>query len=208
MLHFVCLILWILSLLSCGIIKSFFHVVYLYKALILQISQEWGIIISKNVAANRHLSNSSLSKVRKHNVSLPTNTSDILPVSVLSPPPPPIISSYNDHIWPLLDVVDKLVDLKVWRNSASYHYCYWGSIIKQIQWSRVFSRNNLSLRSWKGICTRVSLISRLLHHSYPDSELFVEYMNKTVKSDESNVLHGSRLVLDLAWKGLFIRSSR
>ena len=45
----------------------------------------------------------------------------------------------------------------------------------------------ISLPRGQGICTRVPLIMRLQHHYKPDPELLLEYMGKTVNTDESHV---------------------
>ena len=45
----------------------------------------------------------------------------------------------------------------------------------------------ISLPRGQGICPRVPLIMRLQHQPNPYPELFLEYMGKTVETDESNV---------------------
>uniref|UniRef100_A0A803L4C8 Uncharacterized protein n=1 Tax=Chenopodium quinoa TaxID=63459 RepID=A0A803L4C8_CHEQI len=102
-------------------------------------------------------------------------------------PPPPLISSYNDRIRPLLDAVDKLRNLKVMKEGIQLPTIVVVGDQSSGKSSVLESLAGISLPRGKGICTRVPLIMRLQHHSSPDPELFLEYMGKNVRTDEANV---------------------
>ncbi|XP_021771865.1 dynamin-related protein 4C-like [Chenopodium quinoa] len=102
-------------------------------------------------------------------------------------PPPPLISSYNDRIRPLLDAVDKLRNLKVMKEGIQLPTIVVVGDQSSGKSSVLESLAGISLPRGQGICTRVPLIMRLQHHSSPDPELFLEYMGKNVRTDEANV---------------------
>ncbi|KNA26002.1 hypothetical protein SOVF_001470 [Spinacia oleracea] len=111
---------------------------------------------------------------------------DIPPITVL-PPPPPLISSYNDRIRPLLDAVDKLRNLKVMKEGIQLPTIVVVGDQSSGKSSVLESLAGISLPRGQGICTRVPLIMRLQHHPNPDPELFLEYMGKNVKTNEAHV---------------------
>ncbi|KNA26001.1 hypothetical protein SOVF_001460 [Spinacia oleracea] len=119
-------------------------------------------------------------------MSLVGDEHDIPPITVL-PPPPPLISSYNDRIRPLLDAVDKLRNLKVMKEGIQLPTIVVVGDQSSGKSSVLESLAGISLPRGQGICTRVPLIMRLQHHPNPDPELFLEYMGKTMKTDEVNV---------------------
>ncbi|CAO2832549.1 unnamed protein product [Amaranthus hypochondriacus] len=129
---------------------------------------------------------SELNQIITMSAIIPTDPSHILPLSVLSPPPP-IISSYNDRIRPLLDAVDKLRNLKVMKEGIQLPTIVVVGDQSSGKSSVLESLAGISLPRGQGICTRVPLIVRLQHHSKPDPELSLEYMGKTVNTDESHV---------------------
>ncbi|CAH1444431.1 unnamed protein product [Lactuca virosa] len=96
--------------------------------------------------------------------------------------PPPIISSYNDKIRPILDAVDSLRRLKVIAlptivvvgDQSSGKSSVLGSLA------------GISLPRGQNIYTRVPLIMRLQNHSDPLPELLLEYQKKSVKIMEEN----------------------
>ncbi|OWM86122.1 hypothetical protein CDL15_Pgr010946 [Punica granatum] len=83
---------------------------------------------------------------------------------------PPIVSSYNDRIRPILDAVDRLRNLQRARVAC---------------WDQP-SPGTRDLHSCP-ICTRVPLIMRLQNHPCPDPELYLEFDGKHVETDEDNV---------------------
>ncbi|ESQ29514.1 hypothetical protein EUTSA_v10024169mg [Eutrema salsugineum] len=77
----------------------------------------------------------------------------------------PIVSSYNDRIRPLLDTVDRLRNLNVMREGIQRP-------------TIVVSRQ---------ICTRVPLVMRLQRSSSPEPEIWLEYGDKVVPTDEEHI---------------------
>lgn len=80
------------------------------------------------------------------------------------------------------------------KNSASYHCCCWGLGDQSLgKSSGLESSAEISFPSGQGKgFVHMSHWSRGFNITITrDPELFVVYMSKTVKSDESNGLHGS-----------------
>ncbi|KAM7505471.1 hypothetical protein LguiB_004375 [Lonicera macranthoides] len=100
---------------------------------------------------------------------------------------PPLISSYNDRIRPLLDAVDKLRKLKVMQEGIQLPTIVVVGDQSSGKSSVLESLAGISLPRGQGICTRVPLIMRLQHHPDPQPELLLEYNDKIVTTDESNI---------------------
>ncbi|PIN15101.1 Vacuolar sorting protein VPS1, dynamin [Handroanthus impetiginosus] len=86
----------------------------------------------------------------------------------------PIISSYNDQIRPLLDVVDSVLE----------------------------SLAGISLPRGQGICTRVPFILRLQSHHNPQPEIYLQSAGRTVPTDEEHISDAITAATDeIAGKG-------
>jgi len=111
---------------------------------------------------------------------------EITPISTV---PPPIISSYNDRIRPLLDAVDKLRTLKVMKEGIQLPTIVVVGDQSSGKSSVLESLAAISLPRGQGICTRVPLIMRLQNQPNPDAEptYELEYMGRTVQTDEAHV---------------------
>ncbi|BBG92973.1 Dynamin related protein 4C, partial [Prunus dulcis] len=84
---------------------------------------------------------------------------------------PPIVSSYNERIRPMLDAIDKLRNLMVMEEGIQLPTIVVVGDQSSGKSSVLESLAGISLpRGW-GICTRVPLIMRLQHHSDPEPEL-------------------------------------
>ncbi|KAJ9180422.1 hypothetical protein P3X46_008669 [Hevea brasiliensis] len=100
---------------------------------------------------------------------------------------PPIVSSYNDHIRPLLDAVDKLRLLNVTKEGIQLPTIVVVGDQSSGKSSVLESLAGINLPRGLGICTRVPLVMRLKHHPTPIPELFLEFNGKTVHTDEAYV---------------------
>ncbi|KAL9233489.1 hypothetical protein vseg_008480 [Gypsophila vaccaria] len=109
------------------------------------------------------------------------------PVSPVSTLAPPLVSSYNDRIRPLLDAVDKLRNLKVMKEGIQLPTIVVVGDQSSGKSSVLESLAGISLPRGQGICTRVPLIMRLQHHYELEPRLSLEYMGKTIETDEQNV---------------------
>ncbi|KAK9735794.1 hypothetical protein RND81_04G228400 [Saponaria officinalis] len=109
---------------------------------------------------------------------------DISPISAI---PTPLVSSYNDRIRPLLDAVDRLRNLKVMKEGIQVPTIVVVGDQSSGKSSVLESLAGISLPRGQGICTRVPLVMRLQHHYDDEPQLFLEYMGKTVETDEENV---------------------
>ncbi|KAK9912718.1 hypothetical protein M0R45_036567 [Rubus argutus] len=105
------------------------------------------------------------------------------PLSVI----PPIVSSYNDKIRPLLDAVDRLRDLKVTEEGIQLPTIVVVGDQSSGKSSVLESLAGISLPRGQGICTRVPLIMKLQHHSNPEPELSLKYGDRVEQTDESNI---------------------
>ncbi|KAK9735795.1 hypothetical protein RND81_04G228500 [Saponaria officinalis] len=108
----------------------------------------------------------------------------VLPVSIF---PPPLVSSYNVRIRPLLDAVDRLRNLKVTKEGIQLPTIVVVGDQSSGKSSVLESLAGISLPRGQGICTRVPLIMRLQHHYDDEPRLFLEYMGKTIETDEEHV---------------------
>ncbi|WCJ27679.1 Interferon-induced GTP-binding protein Mx [Euphorbia peplus] len=108
----------------------------------------------------------------------------------------PIFTSYNDHIRPLLDAVDKLRLLKVTKEGIQLPTIVVVGDQSSGKSSVLESLAGISLPRGQGICTRVPLIMRLQHHTAPKPELSLEFKGKTVTTDEAKVAEAINLATD------------
>ncbi|GKV21197.1 hypothetical protein SLEP1_g31194 [Rubroshorea leprosula] len=99
----------------------------------------------------------------------------------------PIVSSYNDRIRPLLDVVDRLRHLQVMKEGIQLPTIVVVGDQSSGKSSVLESLAGISLPRGQGICTRVPLIMRLQNNSTSTPELFLEYNEKVVPTDEEHI---------------------
>ncbi|CAK9134036.1 unnamed protein product [Ilex paraguariensis] len=99
----------------------------------------------------------------------------------------PIVLSYNDRIRPLLDAIDKLRHLNVMQEGIQLPTIVVVGDQSSGKSSVLESLAGISLPRGQGICTRVPLIMRLQHHSVPLPELHLEFLGKTVQTDEIHI---------------------
>nr|XP_043630276.1 dynamin-related protein 4C-like [Erigeron canadensis] len=101
---------------------------------------------------------------------------------------PPLVSSYNDKIRPILDAVDKLRRLNVTQEGIPLPTIVVVGDQSSGKSSVLESLAGISLPRGQGICTRVPLIMRLQHHSDTVPEFRLEFHKKSVKIlEESNI---------------------
>ncbi|KAL4580167.1 hypothetical protein LXL04_016348 [Taraxacum kok-saghyz] len=93
---------------------------------------------------------------------------------------PPIVSSYNEKIRPILDAVDKLRRLNVAQEGIPLPAIVVVGDQSSGKSSVLESLAGISLPRGQNICTRVPLIMRLQNHSDPFPELVLEYQKKSV----------------------------
>ncbi|KAL4580154.1 hypothetical protein LXL04_016335 [Taraxacum kok-saghyz] len=93
---------------------------------------------------------------------------------------PPIVSSYNEKIRPILDAVDKLRRLNVAQEGIPLPAIVVVGDQSSGKSSVLESLAGISLPRGQNICTRVPLIMRLQNHSDPVPELVLEYQKKSV----------------------------
>ncbi|XP_075665646.1 dynamin-related protein 4C-like [Castanea sativa] len=108
----------------------------------------------------------------------------------------PITSSYNDRIRPLLDTVDKLRHLMITREGIQLPTIVVVGDQSSGKSSVLESLAGIHLPRGQGICTRVPLIMRLQHHPLPQPELFLEFNEKVVRTDEEHVSEAINLATD------------
>lgn len=102
---------------------------------------------------------------------------------------PPIVSSYNEKIRPILEAVDKLRRLNVTQEGVPLPTIVVVGDQSSGKSSVLESLAGISLPRGQNICTRVPLVMRLQSHPDPVPELILEYQNKTVKiMEESQIL--------------------
>ncbi|PIN07237.1 Vacuolar sorting protein VPS1, dynamin [Handroanthus impetiginosus] len=99
----------------------------------------------------------------------------------------PIVSSYNDKIRPLLDTVDKLRHLKIMQEGIQLPTIVVVGDQSSGKSSVLESLAGISLPRGQGICTRVPLIMRLQNNPNPDPELFLEFNEKIIPTDEEKI---------------------
>ncbi|KAJ4957309.1 hypothetical protein NE237_014092 [Protea cynaroides] len=100
----------------------------------------------------------------------------------------PLYANYNDRIRPLLDVVDKLRQLKVMKEGIELPTIVVVGDQSSGKSSVLESLAGISLPRGIGICTRVPLIMRLQQHSSLQPKLHLEYHDQEVPTDEAHVI--------------------
>ncbi|KAI8025042.1 putative dynamin-related protein 4A [Camellia lanceoleosa] len=128
----------------------------------------------------------------------PTPLSSVSADDPFTPTPdvPPLTSSYNDRIRPLLDAVDKLRHLKVAQEGIQLPTIVVVGDQSAGKSSVLESLAGISLPRGQGICTRVPLIMRLQHHPNPQPDLHLEFHGKVVSTDETNVAEAIKIATD------------
>ncbi|CAA0304750.1 unnamed protein product [Arabidopsis thaliana] len=109
----------------------------------------------------------------------------------------PIISSYNDRIRPLLDTVDRLRNLNVMREGIHLPTIVVVGDQSSGKSSVLESLAGISLPRGQGICTRVPLVMRLQRSSSPEPEIWLEYSDKVVPTDEEHIAEAIRAATDV-----------
>ncbi|PWA91363.1 dynamin central domain-containing protein [Artemisia annua] len=101
---------------------------------------------------------------------------------------PPLVSSFNDKIRPILDAVDKLRSLNITQEGIALPTIVVVGDQSSGKSSVLESLAGISLPRGQEICTRVPLIMRLQHHPDDVPEFVLEYKNETVNiMDESRI---------------------
>ncbi|KAG7585146.1 Dynamin-type guanine nucleotide-binding (G) domain [Arabidopsis thaliana x Arabidopsis arenosa] len=109
----------------------------------------------------------------------------------------PIVSSYNDRIRPLLDTVDRLRNLNVMREGIHLPTIVVVGDQSSGKSSVLESLAGISLPRGQGICTRVPLVMRLQRSSSPEPEIWLEYSDKVVPTDEEHIAEAIRAATDV-----------
>lgn len=108
----------------------------------------------------------------------------------------PIVSPYNDCITPLLDVVDRLRQLQVVNEGIQLPTIVVVGDQSSGKSSVLESLACINLPRGDGICTRVPLIMRLKDHPSLVPEIFLQFNDKTVHTDEAHVADAINLATD------------
>ncbi|KAJ6878010.1 hypothetical protein NC651_030681 [Populus alba x Populus x berolinensis] len=108
----------------------------------------------------------------------------------------PIVSYYNDRIAPLLDAVDRLRQLQVVNEGIQLPTIVVVGDQSSGKSSVLESLACINLPRGDGICTRVPLIMRLKHHPSLVPEIFLQFNDKTVPTDEAHVADAINLATD------------
>ncbi|KAJ4878461.1 Dynamin-related protein 4C [Raphanus sativus] len=106
---------------------------------------------------------------------------------VVVPIEAPIVSSYNDRIRPLLDTVDRLRNLNVMKEGIELPTIVVVGDQSSGKSSVLESLAGISLPRGQGICTRVPLVMRLQKSSSTEPEIWLEYSDKVVHTDEEHI---------------------
>ncbi|WZZ09699.1 hypothetical protein YC2023_095620 [Brassica napus] len=99
----------------------------------------------------------------------------------------PIVSSYNDHIRPLLDTVDRLRNLNVMKEGIQLPTIVVVGDQSSGKSSVLESLAGISLPRGDSICTRVPLVMRLQRSSSPEPKIWLEYGDQPVYTDEEHI---------------------
>ncbi|XP_010417984.1 PREDICTED: dynamin-related protein 4C-like [Camelina sativa] len=99
----------------------------------------------------------------------------------------PIVSSYNDRIRPLLDTVDRLRNLNVMKEGIQLPTIVVVGDQSSGKSSVLESLAGISLPRGQGICTRVPLVMRLQRSTSPEPEIWLEFNDKRVDTDEEHI---------------------
>ncbi|KAJ0265865.1 Dynamin-related protein 4C [Hirschfeldia incana] len=137
----------------------------------------------------------------KHAVSTTSSSLAIVEVSPddkkIVPIDAPIVSSYNDRIRPLLDTVDRLRNLNVMREGIQLPTIVVVGDQSSGKSSVLESLAGISLPRGQGICTRVPLVMRLQRSSSLEPEIWLEYSDKVVHTDEEHIAESIRAATDV-----------
>ncbi|KAF3601304.1 hypothetical protein F2Q69_00036703 [Brassica cretica] len=99
----------------------------------------------------------------------------------------PIVSSYNDRIRPLLDTVDRLRNLNVMKEGIQLPTIVVVGDQSSGKSSVLESLAGISLPRGQGICTRVPLVMRLQRSPSPEPEIWLEFGDERVDTDEEHI---------------------
>ncbi|CAJ1962041.1 unnamed protein product [Sphenostylis stenocarpa] len=108
----------------------------------------------------------------------------------------PIVSSFNDHIRPVLDALENLRRLNITKEGIQLPTIVVVGDQSSGKSSVLESLAGISLPRGQGICTRVPLVMRLQNHSLPKPEMVLEYNAKTMSTDEAHVSEAIRVATD------------
>ncbi|KAM3288306.1 hypothetical protein P3S67_021736 [Capsicum chacoense] len=116
----------------------------------------------------------------------------------LAPSSPPIVSSINDRISPLLDCVDGLRHLNIMQEGIQLPTIIVVGDQSSGKSSVLESLAGITLRKGQGICTRVPLIMRLQNDPQFSTapHLCLEYNGKSVDVDEVSIADAIILATD------------
>ncbi|XP_009113246.1 dynamin-related protein 4C-like [Brassica rapa] len=109
------------------------------------------------------------------------------PANKIIPIEAPIVSSYNDRIRPLLDTVDRLRNLNVMREGIQLPTIVVVGDQSSGKSSVLESLAGISLPRGQGICTRVPLVMRLQRSYSTEPEIWLEYGDTVVHTDEEHI---------------------
>ncbi|KAG6751202.1 hypothetical protein POTOM_045721 [Populus tomentosa] len=108
----------------------------------------------------------------------------------------PIVSSSNDRIRPLLDAVDRLRQLNVMKEGIQLPTIVVVGDQSSGKSSVLESLACINLPRGDGICTGVPLIVRLKHHPSLVPEIFLQFKDQTVSTDEAHVADAIKRATD------------
>lgn len=91
---------------------------------------------------------------------------------------PPLVSSYNENIRPILDAVDKLRRMNVTQEGIPLPTIVVVGDQSSGKSSVLESLAGISLPRGRGICTRVPLVMRLQHHEEDVPKFTLKYQSK------------------------------
>ncbi|CAO2817656.1 unnamed protein product [Amaranthus hypochondriacus] len=117
---------------------------------------------------------------------------------------PPLISSYNHEIRPLLDAIDKLRHLNIMNEGIQLPTIVVVGDQSSGKSSVLESLAGINLPRGQGICTRVPLIMRLQNHPTPSPTpiLSLQYLDTTLETDETHVAQSiESATLEIAGSG-------
>ncbi|KAE8686620.1 Dynamin-related protein 4C [Hibiscus syriacus] len=136
--------------------------------------------------------------INDHEDSQPATPTTELPrvVAAQAQAQAPIISSCNDKIRPLLDVIDRLRLLMVMKEGIQLPTIVVVGDQSSGKSSVLESLAGVNLPRSQGICTRVPLIIRLQNHACPRPMVHFEYKGKIVPTEESHIATAINIATD------------
>ncbi|CAH8384376.1 unnamed protein product [Eruca vesicaria subsp. sativa] len=99
----------------------------------------------------------------------------------------PIISSYNNHIRPFLDIVDRLRNLNVMKEGIQLPTIVVVGDQSSGKSSVLESLAGISLPRGQGICTRAPLVMKLKRSASSEPEIWLKYGEKVDHTDEEHI---------------------